>query len=61
MADDDEDLRHALQKASFQAHKLAAEVGRLKYQLRKMRQELRQERAEHRQTALKLAELTDAR
>jgi uncharacterized membrane protein len=58
---DDEDLRRALQKASFEARRLAAEVDKLKYNLRKMRQELRQERAEHRQTALKLAERTDAR
>jgi hypothetical protein len=51
---DADDLRHALRKALFEARKLAAEVDRLKYQLKKMRQELRAERAEHRQTQLRL-------
>lgn len=51
---DANDAGRALQKAQFEARKLAAEVDRLKYQLRKMRQELRAERAEHRQTMMKL-------
>ena len=52
----DDDARRALHRAEFEARKLAAEVDKLKYNLRKMRQDLRRERAEHRITALKLEE-----
>lgn len=48
------DLPRALQKAEFEARRLAAEVEKLKYLLRSMRQDLRRERAEHRQTTLRL-------